>query len=109
MWTLCGLPQEETAVSALPVPLPESPSEPFFVAGGTVPVGSAAYVTRRADEELFQELLRGEFCYILTSRQMGKSSLMARTAARLRANGLQAEPGRGPGHQGGLAHLPARQ
>lgn len=60
----------------------------FYVAGGTVPVGSAAYVTRRADEDLFNDLLRGEFCYILTSRQMGKSSLMARTAARLREEGL---------------------
>ena len=31
---------------------------------------------------------RGEFCYVLTSRQMGKSSLMAHTAARLRAAGI---------------------
>ncbi len=62
----------------------------FYVAGGTVPVGSAAYVNRQADDELLGSLLRGEFCYVLTSRQMGKSSLMARTAQRLRANGVQA-------------------
>jgi hypothetical protein len=28
--------------------------------------------------------MRGEFCYVLTSRQMGKSSLMVHTAARLK-------------------------
>src|SRR5439155_19673270 len=33
-------------------------------------------------------LLRGEFCYVLTSRQMGKSSLMVHTAARLRESGV---------------------
>ena len=64
-----------------------SDAPPFYVVGGTVPVGSAAYVTRSADLELLQALLRGEFCYVLTSRQMGKSSLMARTATRLRETG----------------------
>jgi hypothetical protein len=33
-------------------------------------------------------LLKGEFCYVLTSRQMGKSSLMVRTAQKLRAQGI---------------------
>src|SRR6266851_7029862 len=32
--------------------------------------------------------MAGEFCYVLTSRQMGKSSLMARTAVRLREQGV---------------------
>jgi hypothetical protein len=32
-------------------------------------------------------LSHGEYCYVLTSRQMGKSSLMARTAARFRQAG----------------------
>src|SRR5439155_17254319 len=39
--------------------------------------------------ELYEALNRGEFCYVLTSRQMGKSSLMARTAARPREEGTQ--------------------
>src|SRR5689334_9035256 len=64
--------------------------EPFYIVGGTVPVSAASYVTRQADEALFASLMRGEFCYILTSRQMGKSSLMARTAQRLRAEGVLA-------------------
>src|SRR3712207_7660396 len=47
-----------------------------------------SYVERHADTDLFEGLSRGEFCYVLTSRQMGKSSLMVRTAARLRAVGI---------------------
>ena len=56
----------------------------FYVVGGTVNPDSPSYVVRRADQELYDRLLAGEFCYVLTSRQMGKSSLMARTARRLR-------------------------
>ena len=66
----------------------DTEATPFYVAGGTVPIGSASYVMRQADEDLFAGLLRGEFCYVLTSRQMGKSSLMARTASRLREVGV---------------------
>ncbi len=57
-----------------------------YVTGGTVPPDSAAYVVRKADEELYQHALRGDFCYILTPRQTGKSSLMARVAGRLQAD-----------------------
>jgi WD40 repeat protein len=56
----------------------------FYVAGGTLCDDAESYVYRKADEELYQEIVRGELCYILTSRQMGKSSLMVRTSARLR-------------------------
>src|SRR5438067_7039572 len=66
-----------------------SPSSPFFVTGGTLPPDAPSYVERRADRELYEALSRGEFCYVLDSRQMGKSSLMVRTAARLRAEGFQ--------------------
>ncbi|MGH9837899.1 MAG: AAA-like domain-containing protein [Blastocatellia bacterium] len=60
----------------------------FYVTGGTVPGGAPSYVRRKADDELYDGLRRGEFCYVLTSRQMGKSSLMVRTATRLRENGI---------------------
>jgi hypothetical protein len=43
-----------------------------------------SYIERAADEELYRHVLVGNFCYVLTPRQMGKSSLMARTAKRLR-------------------------
>ncbi len=60
----------------------------FFVIGGTLQETAGSYVTRRADEELYTGLKAGEFCYVLTSRQMGKSSLMIRTSRRLQSEGV---------------------
>ena len=54
-----------------------------FVAGGAVQAGSGLYLERSADRELLQHCLAGDFAYVLTSRQMGKSSLMYRAAERL--------------------------
>src|SRR5262245_46558637 len=61
------------------------PSEYFYVAGGSLRADTPSYITRSADQELLEGLRQGEFCYVLTSRQMGKSSLMVRTAASLRS------------------------
>jgi WD40 repeat protein len=63
-------------------------SSGFYVVGGTMRPDSQSYVVRDSDEELYQGLLANEFCHVLTSRQMGKSSLMLRTAARLRKAGI---------------------
>lgn len=56
----------------------------FYTIGGTLHHDSPAYVERRADRQLRQVLSAGDFAYVLTSRQMGKSSLMVRTTQELR-------------------------
>src|SRR5262245_57792121 len=68
--------------------MPTTPNSQFYVVGGTVNPDSPSYVVRLADHELFDRVMAGDFCYVLTSRQMGKSSLMARTARRLSEAGL---------------------
>ena len=60
----------------------------FYVVGGTMRPDAQSYVRRDADEALYNGLLENEFCHVLTARQMGKSSLMLRTAARLRESGI---------------------
>ena len=65
----------------------EAPMNRFYVTGGTMGRDVPSYIPRGADEEFYQTLVEGRFCYVLTSRQMGKSSLMVRAAGRLREDG----------------------
>jgi WD40 repeat protein len=71
-------------MSALLIPSTTS----FYVVGGTMRPDAQSYVRRAADEALYDGLVENEFCHVLTARQMGKSSLMLRTAARLRQSGI---------------------
>src|ERR1044071_7272347 len=54
--------------------------ESFYVVGGTLKRDAPSYVRRDADEQLYEG--------VMTPRQMGKSSLMVRTAVRLREEGV---------------------
>lgn len=61
-----------------------------FHAGGVVPLGQAFYVERPEDDLLVSELLHGRLCYILGTRQIGKSSLRVRAMSELRRRGARA-------------------
>ncbi|BCL39790.1 AAA-like domain-containing protein [Nostoc sp. MS1] len=58
-----------------------------YYVGGSLPINAPSYIKRQADEDLYQALISGEFCYVLNSRQAGKSSLRVQTTERLKKRG----------------------
>ncbi|MHC5931119.1 AAA-like domain-containing protein [Nostoc sp.] len=60
-----------------------------YIFSGSLPENASTYVIREADAQLYEGLKEGKFCYVLNSRQSGKSSLRVRTMQRLRESGVQ--------------------
>jgi len=59
-----------------------------YYIGGSLPTNATTYVKRQADNDLYQGLKNGDFCYVLNSRQMGKSSLRVKTIQRLQQENI---------------------
>jgi hypothetical protein len=59
-----------------------------YTAEGALGASAEPYVKRKADDVLYEALLAGQYCYVLNTRQMGKSSLRVRVAAQLREKGV---------------------
>ncbi|MCT7952147.1 AAA-like domain-containing protein [Ancylothrix sp. C2] len=60
-----------------------------FQVGGSLEFQHPSYVSRKADVDLYEGLKGGEFCYVLNSRQMGKSSLRVQMMKLLKAAGIK--------------------
>ncbi|MBO3461221.1 AAA-like domain-containing protein [Aetokthonos hydrillicola Thurmond2011] len=60
-----------------------------YIFSGSLPENASTYVKREADDELYEALLQNKFCYVLNSRQSGKSSLRVRTMSRLSEAGVE--------------------
>ena len=58
-----------------------------YQVGGSLQTNDPTYIVRQADEQLYTGLTAGNFCYVFSSRQMGKSSLLQRTSYRLEQEG----------------------
>ncbi|MGB3760715.1 MAG: AAA-like domain-containing protein [Rivularia sp. (in: cyanobacteria)] len=59
-----------------------------YQVGGSLPSAASTYVVREADKILYIGLKTGSFCYVLNSRQMGKSSLRVRIMKKLQEEGF---------------------
>ncbi len=61
----------------------------YYKLGGSLEYQHPTYVVRQADSELYEGLINGELCYVLNSRQMGKSSLRVHIMKQLKEQGIK--------------------
>ncbi|MBS9386576.1 MAG: AAA-like domain-containing protein [Dolichospermum sp. BR01] len=61
----------------------------YYKLGGSLEYQHPTYVIRQADSDLYEGLKNGDLCYILNSRQMGKSSLRVHTMKQLKEEGIK--------------------
>ncbi|WNZ22466.1 hypothetical protein HJG54_06040 [Leptolyngbya sp. NK1-12] len=64
-------------------------SDDYYQVGGSLEYQHPTYVERQADHDLFHHLKDGHYCYVLNSRQMGKSSLRVQVMKRLKQAGVR--------------------
>jgi hypothetical protein len=61
----------------------------YYKVGGSLEYQHPTYVVRQADFDLYEGLYNGEFCCVLNSRQMGKSSLRVQMMKKLKEQGVK--------------------
>ncbi len=61
----------------------------YYKLGGSLEYQHQTYVVRQADSDLYEGLKNGDLCYVLNSRQMGKSSLRVHIMKQLKEQGIQ--------------------
>ncbi|MBD2481883.1 AAA-like domain-containing protein [Planktothrix sp. FACHB-1365] len=55
-----------------------------YQTSGSLEYKHPSYIKRQADDDLYNALKEGQFCYVLNARQMGKSSLQVQILNRLK-------------------------
>ncbi|HAO13849.1 MAG TPA: hypothetical protein DCQ51_22485, partial [Planktothrix sp. UBA8407] len=63
-----------------------------YQTGGSLEYEHPSYIKRQADDDLYNALKAGEYCYVLNARQMGKSSLKVQILNLLKPEGVKCVP-----------------
>jgi WD40 repeat protein len=61
----------------------------YFTINAPLHAVRPGYISRRADDALFETLVAGRFAHVIAPNRTGKSSLIAATSARLQNNGYR--------------------
>ena len=68
---------------------PVNSSDFRYTIGGPLKKDAPSYIAREADRQLYEALKASNFCFVLNSRQMGKSSLRVQVMNRLQQEGIK--------------------